>query len=229
MQQAPRDALLVLVGVTAGRAERRHLRDVLESRHTFTVYLPALPFRLGLRACSRFLIRYLRTRILARGHQAVHVLAYIGGAYAMRLAAPSLGEFPLGRIVFVRSPLQELVPRYAVKRWSAALVWLTQGKATVDMAREDIMRLPLPAVGTERGLIVEMLPSAMARMLGLTPEAVPNTAWEHSTLLPGATDATQLEVSHDEAYSDPELIDQAHAFLTTGRFRREGGPDAGAR
>jgi hypothetical protein len=226
MQPPRRDALLVLVGVTAGVAERRHLHAALEDRQSFAVYLPALPFRLGLQACSRFLLDYMRKRILSRGHSAIHVLSYIGGGYVLRLAAPSPKEFPFGRMVFVRSPLQELVPRRAVERWSAPLVWLVKGKATTDMAKEDIMRLPLPEVGTERGLIVEMLPSAMARSLGLEQHAVPPSAWDHATLLPGATDAIGLEVSHDETYTDPALIEQVRAFITTGRFKREGGPDA---
>lgn len=38
-------------------------------------------------------------------------------------------------------------------------------------------------------------------------------------LLPGASAAITVPLSHDEVYKDPQFLDQAAAFLKTGAFR----------
>lgn len=217
----PRDALLILAGVAANRQKKFRLIHEMQDRGGFDVHLPNLPFRLGLRACALWLRHIIRTRFIPRGYSCIHVLNFIGGSFVFRMAAPALPEVPFGRIVYVRSPLQEQVPRRSVEKWSKPLVWLVAGKAVADMASQDINALPYPPSALQQGVLVERCPSALAIKLGLTRQSLPAAAWNHETMSPGTAEVLDVAVSHDDVYTDPQVLDQVHAFMMTGHFRRE--------
>lgn len=215
------EAIIVLVGITANRRKRKAVRQGLHRFHRFDVFVPCLPYRLGLRACATWLRIYLKVRVSRHRYKAIHVVNYIGGRFVFQLAVPLPFDGDLGRIVYVRSPIQERVPRQLVERYTALLVFLVKGLGVLELARSR-MDGPLesPMSRQEQGVLVEQKPSHMARKLGLSQASVPRAAWDHSAMLVGASDVMDVSVSHDEAYSDPVVLSQIHAFVETGSFGR---------
>jgi hypothetical protein len=211
--------LLVLVGVTAWRADRRRVCDYLRKHTALDVRVPRIPYYFGLSHAARWLERYL-AESLPSGCTAVHVLNYIGGGFVTRKAGRRLARFPIGRTVYVRSPIQERVSQRLIDRCGKPLTWLFAGRSVIELADEAIDTLPIPDFGQEKGLIVERTASRLARRLGLGPESVPDAAWSHHRLLAGADDAIDLPVNHDDAYGSPLLLCQVIHFIAHGRFAR---------
>jgi hypothetical protein len=215
------EAVVVLVGITADRAKRKAVRRGLSRFRTSDVFVPCLPYRLGLTVCAVWLRTYLKVRVLPRRYKTIHFVNYIGGRFVFQLAAPFLSDAGLGRIVYIRSPLQERVPKRLVERYTAFLVLLAKGWGVLELAR---MRMDGPWTSDktqqEQGVLVEQEPSYLARKLGLSRAAVPRAAWDHSAMLVGASDVVDVSVSHDEAYSDPVLLSRIHEFVETGSFGR---------
>jgi hypothetical protein len=216
--ETPAEALLVLVGITAGRRQRKRVLDVLRRHGGFDVLVPHIPYRRSLVRAASWLEGYLDAVLERRNYRAVHVLNYIGGGYLFRKLGSRLSRFPLGRVVHVRSPLQEQVPLRLAQRFTRPGLLLIAGRSAVDMAAAPLDDLPLPRLGHEQGLIVETRQSAMARWLGVEPAGFAATAWSHARLLPDAADAIDLPVSHDEAYGPGEVLRQFLHFVEHGRF-----------
>lgn len=214
-------ALLVLVGVTAGWRKRRQLHRLLRAASPWPVLLPWLPYPLGLRCATARLRRILQRH--APCEAPLHVLAYIGGAAVLRRLHAS-GDAPaIGRMVLVRSPYQEQVPAALLARFPRWLITAAGGRASVDMA--EAPPLPLPPARDGTGVLVEAQPSRLARRLGLADGPAPplpaGPDWPH------AETVRALPLSHDDAYSAPDLVAAALSFLQHGTFPpllTDGGP-----
>ncbi|HRX36173.1 MAG TPA: hypothetical protein P5337_07225 [Aestuariivirga sp.] len=215
------EVLLVLVGVTAWRQDRERVSAYLKQHCTFDVRVPRVPYYFGLASAARWLTRYLAHEIPANC-KAIHVLNYIGGGFVFRTAGPRLASVPVGRTIHVRSPIQEQVSRRLIERYTRPLMVLFAGRSVLDLAGGAVDTIPVPALGSGKGLIVELKASRLATRLGLSPNSVPASAWSHDRLLPGADDAIDLPVDHDEAYGSPLLLDQVLHFIAHGRFKPTG-------
>lgn len=216
-----RTAIVILVGVTGGRKQRRYLISFFTARTGFDVFLPCLPYALGLRACSGWCAAYLRRHVLNRGYLAIHFLNFIGGGYVFRSLGQTLADQRLGRVVYVRSPIQEQVPRLLAKRYTRPGLMFLGGKMMADLSSEWIRSLPFPPAGAEKGLMLEMGISRMAASLGLEFSSVPPAAWSAAELLPGADDVLEVTASHDEIYESDDALGQVVTFLDNGTFNHD--------
>jgi hypothetical protein len=219
------DALVVLVGITADRTRRHHVRSVCRAKTDFDVLVPALPERLGLQACSVFLRAYLGFVAGPGRHDHVHFLNYISGGFVFRMVARHLDFLKIGRVLYDRAPIQEEVPELLLQRYTRAGVLIARGKTTTDLASGWIHDLPFPSSDLEQGLIIETEPSRLARDLGLSQASPPVSAWRPEHLLPDADAVRRIRISHDDVYESPMFLDEALHFLRTGRFSRNAASD----
>jgi hypothetical protein len=210
--------IVVVVGLTATFGKRRRVRRYFFNRFGDGAYTPWIPYALGLRASAAWLSFVVRRR-LGRGRYAgLHLVAYIGGGLLVRQLDARGVRWPIGRAVWDRGPPQERVACRLVARVPSILLTLIGLRSVVDIARIDVSALPLPAGDLGSGLIVETRASALARRLGIedtTSALSPETV---EALLPGATAAIAVPLSHDDVYDDPRFLDQAAHFLSTGAF-----------
>ena len=221
-----RTALVILVGITARRTQRRHLRSCYSAGGNLDVHLPYIPFALGLTFCRWWIASYLRWRVFGRDYVVIHFLNFIGGGYLFRALGRELQGQPIGRIVYVRSPIQEEIPRILAGRYGRLGLTLVGGRMMADLSTTWISRLPFPRAGGEKGLIVETGVSRLARSLGLERSRLPDSAWAAGTLLPGADDVLEVAASHDEIYDDDEVLAGVLTFIANGRFGGLGSRDA---
>lgn len=224
LQAARPTALVILVGLTAGRSQRLHLASYFRAQGDHEVYLPVLPYALGLHLCSIWLGHFLTSRVFIQKFRAVHFLNFIGGGYVFRFLSEDLKGRPIGRVVYVRSPIQEEVPRMLAKRFTRTGVMLLRGKGLADLSAGWIRALPFPAVNGEQGLIIETGTSKAAMNLGIGRQTPAAAEWAHDALLPGAADVIELPVSHDEVYDSEEVLSQVAHFMNRGRFMGRQGP-----
>lgn len=216
-----RTAVVILVGVTAGRKQRRHLKSFFAARAGFDVFLPYLPYALGLRACSVWCAAYLRRHVLNRGYLAIHFLNFIGGGYVFRSLGQTLADQSPGRVVYVRSPIQEQIPQLLAKHYTRLGLMFLGGKMMADLSSEWIRSLPFPSAGAEKGLMLEMGISRMAASLGLEISSLPPAAWSVAELLPGADDVLEVMASHDEIYESDDALAQVATFFDSGKFNHD--------
>jgi hypothetical protein len=221
MARAPRnrEAIVVLLGVTAGGRERRSLAGFFAG-HGLDPLIPSLAQWRGLRACCDALVRYWAGRVTPSGYRRVHVLAYISGGLIFRQSGSRLDLRNLGSVVYVRSPLQEQVPSRLLNGWGQwGLLLLPRGKMLLDLAAADFAALPYPGSHRPQGLLVEAHPSRLALRLGITADAVPPRTWEADGMLPEAGDVRTLPISHDEAYDSELLLSEVLHFARNGCFQ----------
>lgn len=208
----------MLVGITAGARSRRSVLEFFSARGTYRTLVPRLPLRRGLRHAALWLERYLERTLLARYDAPLHVLAYIAGGGVLRCLAQS-GRLPaLGRVLYVRGPVQELVPGAIVRRYGRLFARMFGGRAMLDLAEDWPQALPFPRSEAEQGLLIEQGSSALARSLGLGPADVPPSGWDAERLLPGAQAVLRVHESHDEVYASAHVLGQAQEFFRSGRF-----------
>jgi hypothetical protein len=216
------DLIVVLVGLTATWGKRRRTRRFFRAAFGESACVPWIPYFLGLRASAAWASLVVRRRLVRGRHARLHLVAYIGGGVLARQLHARGVRWPIGRAVWDRGPAQEQVSARLAARVPAALLTLIGQRSVVDISRIDIAGLPFPPAPLGAGLIVESRPSALARRLGIADDAAPDLAPEQiEALLPGATGAIVLPLSHDEVYDDPRFLDQAASFLKTGSFRAE--------
>ena len=102
------------------------------------------------------------------------------------------------------------------------LLTLIGFRSVVDLSRIDVASLPFPPCPLGSGLIVETRASSLARRLGIADGMSPVLAPGYEeALLPSATAAIALPLSHDDVYDDPRFLDQAAHFISTGSFLAE--------
>lgn len=212
------EALLLLPGMTANRRKRAYLADFFRAHTPYAVYLPMLPERRGLDACAIELRRFIRRDIDPAGHESMHVLAYIAGGCTLR-AAFAGQAFPYrGRVVWVRSPIQERVPARLVARCGTTLVWLAAGRLALDLAATDFSRLPDLRCTGDQAVVLERGASRLARWLGLAAADFEALHAEGEFLPPGAAAVWLADESHDEVYTSAPLLHRIAGFLAAGSF-----------
>jgi hypothetical protein len=216
--QGPSEALLVLVGITATRRSRTSLSSFFAGHGAYQTFVPRLPLRRGLRPSARWLERYLARTVRTQERGPLHVLAYIAGGAVLRCLAESARLPDLARVLYVRGPVQELVPAAMVRRYGRLLARLLGGRSMIDLADGWPAALPLPRVLGEQGLLIEQGVSSLARSLGLGPESVAAASWDPERLLPGAHAVLRVPESHDEVYTSQRLLAAALDFFRSGRF-----------
>ncbi len=212
------ESLLVLVGITATGSKRRGLARYLNAHSAYRVYVPAIPFRGGLRLCTHWLARYLAQTVRPQENDPLHVLAYIAGGALLRGLAAADRLPPLARVLWVRGPVQERVAATLVARYGRLLAWLLGGRSLIDLADGWPRPLPFPRSAREQGLMIELGVSSLARRLGLERGDVPAEGWDPAALLPGAAAVLRVPESHDEVYGSAALLEAALHFFGHGRF-----------
>jgi hypothetical protein len=213
-----RRALVILVGVTATKQKCAHLGEFFAAADEYDVFVPSLPQRWGLKYCVRWLGRYMARTVAAARYERVDYLNYISGGLIFRHAVLGGGNFNVGRVVFIRGPVQEQVPAALVAKYGRFLAWLLFGKMVLELSTADLGAPPLPTACRDLGLIVERGVSRLAASLGLTADAQPPDAWRPERLLPAAVDWRAVPESHDDVYSSPSMLSLALGFLRDGKF-----------
>ena len=144
------DALVVLVGITAGGRARSHVKRYLAHHSQYDIYVPTLPFRrLDLRNCAGWLSRYLETTVVPQRYKMLHGIAYIAGGMLLR-CLPG-GTVPMfGRLVHFRSPIQERVAGRFVRRFGRLLAFMLGGRVMLDLADGWPAALPQEPSGHRR-------------------------------------------------------------------------------
>jgi hypothetical protein len=177
------EALIILVGITANCRARRDLLQFYTRNSDYTVFVPALPYRAGLRACATWLTRYLDETVAPARHGALHGIAYIGAGFLLRcLNRAELPDF--ARLVQFRGPHQEQVAAALVRRLGRKPVGWLQGGAALDLADGWPQALPPARCARRQGLIIEQGRSRMARLFGIAQDDA--AAWQPRQLLPEA-------------------------------------------
>lgn len=211
------EALVVLVGITAGRRARSQVYHFLSRHSDYDVFVPPLPYRCGIQACAGWLQCYLEGEVRPKRYRAVHAIAYIAGGLLLRcLHRKDVPVFE--RIVYFRSPVQERVAGTLVRRVGRTLAGWLGGRATLDLADGWPAELPMPQFSQQQGLVIEMGRSRLARLLGLTVADIPAAEWAPERLLPGAEDALYIPESHDDVYTSERVLAAALHFIREGRF-----------
>ncbi|ANE55011.1 hypothetical protein [Methylomonas sp. DH-1] len=185
-------ALVVLPGITADRAARRHLLDYYRSRSPYRVFLPDLCQYFGIGFAARQLNLYFDSHQLSR-YQRCHFICYISGGFILRRALAQRALPNLGRAVYVRSPAQERVPELSLRRYGP-LPLFKFGKVLLDLAGDRKDRWPEPAADFERRRSDPRFALAAGRPTLTTP------------------------LSHDQVYSDDTLLGHMLQFIESGRF-----------
>jgi len=216
--QGPGGALLVLVGITATAHSRGSVLRYFAGHDAYQTFVPRLPLRRGLRPSARWLERYLARTVRTQERGPIHVLAYIAGGAVLRCLAGSARLPDLARVLYVRGPVQELVPAAMVRRYGRLLARLLGGRSMIDLADGWPAALPLPRALGEQGLLIEQGVSSLAHSLGLGRDSVPAAGWDPQQLLPGAHAVLRVPESHDEVYASPRVLAAALEFFRDGRF-----------
>ena len=207
-------ALIILPGITANPLKRRFVYDYL-CRHTACeVHLPRLPQRLGIRASARRLSRFLRPFKL---YDQVHVLAYISGGFILRAASLPV-DFPWGRLLYVRSPLQEEVPRRFIARHGRLAAFLAHGRMLFDLSSDWKDHLPYPVTTSQQGLVLEHGVSQLAQKLGLNTADFARFRTAAGFQLPAAGKIWEAGESHDDVYTAQPLLERMTRFFMNGTF-----------
>ena len=211
-------SLLILVGITATKRSRSTIKHFFELHSSYRTFVPRLPLRRGVRASARWLEGYLAQTVRTQETGPIHVLAYIGGGVVLRYLTAEGRAPELRRVLYVRGPVQELVPAGMVRKYGRLVGRLLGGRTMIDLADGWPDALPFPVALGEQGLIVENGVSSLAHALGLDARSLSAASWDPARLLPGASAVLRVAESHDEVYSSPALLEAALHFFDEGRF-----------
>lgn len=202
----------MLVGITASRRKRRHLRRYLNAHWGFDVYVPDLPYRRPLGEVSIWYLDYLANVVKPERYDQLHGIAYIAGGTLLNQLMQ--GGTPLfERLVCFRGPYQELVAARLVQRIGQMLAGLVGGKSTLDLADDVPSGVPWRRLARHEALVVEEGRSRMARWLGIDSADIPPQAWSTERLLPSAEAVLRIQKSHDDVYTDDAVLAAALAFI----------------
>lgn len=222
-ERTEKQVLIVLPGLTADRGKREFMLRFFSQDDSHAVYVANIPRRRGLSACALWLDGYLTAVVRPEHYHAVNVLAFISGGIVLRRMTVSRPIVNLSRVVYVRSPIQELTLHLLRERYGAPLLWILRGQLMLDVAAVDMEGLGYPSPTYGHGLIIETGISGMARSLGVGAEDVPTESWAPNGLLPGAEEVIHVPESHDDVYTSESLLAAAQHFFTHGSFHQSGG------
>ena len=214
-----REALVILVGITADEFKRQSVLQFFTDRSPFETFLPKLRQWMGVRAASWALHKYLETTVGGGKYARVHFLNYISGGVMFRYVANRWSLPNVGRVVYDRGPIQEEVPVILVRKYWKLPLMIGRGKMLTDLSGDWLDRLPFPPSDGEQGLLVERGVSALAQSLHLSSDSIPAERWNHDRLLPGAHDVLAVPESHDDVYTSPKFLSAALGFLQHGAFK----------
>jgi hypothetical protein len=215
---SPDDLVIVAVGLTASRTKRQLARRGYGQRLPCRVYLPWLPYFLGLRLSAAWLSYSVRRQMAKQPRARLHLIVYFGGGVLVRMLQARGEKLPISRVVWNRGLAQERVAPAVAERMPSFVLTLLGRRSVVDLARLKPERLPYPAAEQSSGVIVEAEASALARRLGVGRAPLKLSPDDLLALVPGASAAIAVPLSHDDVYSDPRFLDQAAAFISTGAF-----------
>lgn len=219
-----KQALVILVGITADEMKRSSVGRYFERNSDYDVYVPNMPQRFGVRACSRWLRRYLRNTVQVEAYDRVNFLNYVSGGIIFRHELSRRPLANIGRVVYDGGPIQEEVPRALVRKYTWFLLTLFKSHMIADVAGKWIYRLPYPPSMGEQGLMIELGTSFMAHEMGINEEDIPSEAWDPECMLPGADDVIRMPESHDDVFSSPAFLSLALRFFETGKFAETAEP-----
>ena len=214
MQQ---EALIVLVGITAGHRDRDHVSRYFLQNSNYDVFVPALPYRRGLRDCARWFSRYLETTVIPTRYASLHAVAYIAAGPLLRYL-PARPEPLFERMVYIRGPFQERVAGRLIKRIGRTLAGLLMGRSMIDMVDGLPASLPQLRQSRHEGLIIELGRSWLARLLGIRAADLPADAWTPAQLIPTAEAVLHIPESHDDVYTTDRVLAAALHFVRNGTF-----------
>lgn len=213
------EVLIVLPGLTADSRKREFVSRFFSENTSYMVYVPNIPKRRSLKACASWLGDYLARVVRPELYQAVYVLAYISGGIVLRQMTVSRPIEHLSRVVYVRSPIQELTLQLVRDRYGGLLLWILQGQLMLDIAAANMEEHEYPSPAYGHGLVIETGVSRLARSLGVDAESVAVGSWDSNRLLPDAEDVIRVPESHDDVYTSPSLLGATQHFFVHGRFQ----------
>lgn len=216
-----RQALVVLVGITANRRKRSHLRRYFGAHGDYDVFVPDLPYRRPLKEVAAWYAGYLANEVRPERYDKLHCIAYIAAGALLR-CLPAGDKPAFERMVCFRGPYQERVAARLVARIGRWLAGLVAGRTALDLADGWPAALPWQRHAAHEALIVEEGRTRMARWLGIRAADIPPQSWSDAELLPGAEAALHVPQSHDDVYTADAVLAAALGFIRHGRF-----PDAG--
>ncbi|MCQ8117993.1 hypothetical protein [Methylomonas rosea] len=208
-------ALVILLGITADAACKSHVLDYYRRHSHFRVFLPNHCQYFGIDFAAGQLCHFLDKHDL-REFERCHFICYISGGFILRRALADSPLPNLGRVVYVRSPLQERVPRLSLRRYGP-LPLLKFGKILLDLAGDRKDRLP--ELRTDCGYVLESGVSAQAAELGLTADDFARCREDSRFAIPSDMPILTTPLSHDQVYSDDTLLAQMLAFIESGSFQ----------
>lgn len=209
------DALIVLVGITANRADRSRLLRYFRTHTPYSVFVPTLCQYFGIRFAARRLCRFLKKPELS-AFSRYHVVCYISGGFILRAAANRCRLPVLGRIVYIRSPIQECVPKRVIERYGTLIAACLHGKMLFDLAAD--WKDDLPRIEADDGYVIEQGVSSLAARLGLQARPFSPNPTSETLPIPSTSPVLLTPLSHDAIYSNDRLLAQIAGFLKTGRF-----------
>jgi hypothetical protein len=213
-----RDALIILPGITATPAKRAFLKRFFDASTTYDVFLPRLWQALGIHGSARQLHRFLRTRVKSSRYTLVHFLTYISGGFILRAM---LSRWPLanvGRLVHVRSPLQEQVPGLVISTYGRVAALLLKGRMMFDLASPWKDELPFAGSQHAQGLILERGLSRAAAKLGVKDSDFDAIRHSDKFVVPPVHQTLVVPESHDEVYTSEALLGRMASFFKSGEF-----------
>jgi hypothetical protein len=212
------EALVILPGITATAAKQAFLRQYLDTHSDCDVFLPKLWQSLGIRGAAWQLHHYLAKRVQPTRYTSVHFLSYISGGFILRAMLCRWPLANIGRLVHVRSPLQEQVPRLVISTYGRPAALLAKGRMMFDLSSAWKDRLPFATTGELQGLVLERGLSEMAAKLGVKGSDFEGIRNSGQFVVPAADETLIVPESHDEVYTSESLLAHVVSFVKTGKF-----------
>jgi len=213
-----KEALVILPGITADALKQAAVRDFFSAHTDFDVFLPPLRQGFGIDWCARRLQRFLDREVPSEKYGRVHFLNYISGGFILRRMARLRPFERWGRLVYVRSPIQEQVPFRLVEKYGKVVLFLARGKMMLDLVSDRRNRAPYPDTGQPQGVVLEKGVSKLAAGLGLEAGDFDRYRDEAGFTVPEGATIISAEESHDEIYTSEHILERISEFLKTGRF-----------
>ena len=160
----------------------------------------------------------MEKRVRPGRYKSVHFLSYISGGFILRAMLSQSSLENTGRLVHVRSPLQEQVPGLVISTHGRVAAFLVKGRMMFDLASVRKDRLPFADTAHAQGLIIERGLSKLAAKLGLEVSDFDDIMNGREFVLPAVDEELIVPESHDEVYTSEALLDRIVGFFKMGKF-----------